>query len=175
MRRLLAIAAVAAMGLMAITPAVADHPEAQRPFDPDTIRLELFEYGKRHTTLLTACDGSEVFAFDKPMRIHLLGKLVKWPADNGAPSEHYNVDMILDGPTTHRVTGATVTRNVTWTDWDHQNRVAHSPSQLIARTSFAHFDEYPNGEWTFRAVMDTLESGERFIEECSFRVESPNG
>ena len=166
--RVLFVALALALTAIAV-PAVADHiVEPQFPIT--SLRLDVYQYGHRDTTLLSACDGSEKVTFSN-LRVE---PLVTWERDAARvnPSEHFTVFIgvlpgrIVNGEFRRQLTGGS------GTEWHHQNVPPHRGNRPYEVTQW---DTYMAvlGYWQVTVIITGEESGVVFTSSCVFERVAP--
>lgn len=151
--------------LMLSVPVVADH--VSEPTAPITgTALELYEYGNKAVTLLTACDGTETVTFDF-LRVESV------ITDTGRPSEHFDEWIILYQT---ELNGRSP-RYIWQVRWRHSNVPPHGTTRNgdphrweSSETNQKLNDFEPGIRLRFTSRIEGLESGGVFLDSCDFIV-----
>jgi len=158
MRRLIVGFVLGAVLALAI-PALADH--VNEPIRPLTGIGEIRVFDYPHLSTQVACDGSEVYPFDKA-RLEFDANFQKdWP-NPGDPSEHWTATIEVRSP-----------QGVEWfSRWNHQNSRPHTqkPRFEVTQSSTYNIQSKP-GLWTVTVQLVGDVSGNQYVKSCTFLVE----
>lgn len=170
MRRLTTSAIAVALGALLVAGALASAGGAADTGEPtrelQSVELQLFRYGHKEETLLTACDGSEYWPAGHRMRAQVIGTLDH--SATGAPSEHWSaeIEFQVSNPAKRHQMDLQW-----WSQWHHQNTRPGQLSRILFQSSHNKFGDFGKRFWEVRVKVTTDSSAQTFTASCRFKVD----